>query len=362
VFRPTLVGARAGSSYAVLPFAADFNINRGAPGAETWNYRYQASSRVITLIYTSQTGTSRTTYFDVVDSVGYDTSNSVSNYDFEGGQGNDVLITSAGTDQLDGGDGDDKLFGMGGEDALFGGADNDMLLGGDDGDRLEGEGGDDLLDGGAGNDVYVINAGDGRDISSSITGADTLRFTVAFESISLGQSKDASGIEYLVLNTAGGTFDAATNTITTTSANTSANGGDGSDDTHYVAISNGFSGVNQKFEFAGDISFASFDEFYAAVNKPTYQRQGSGKIGGGRQDDRLEGDITDDELAGGSGNDTYVVNRYGGNERIIDDEGSNIIKFGVGITPDDVSVQWLGTSGAAESGLKIRIGIGAGNV
>jgi len=57
-----------------------------------------------------------------------------------------------------------------------------------------------------------------------------------------------------------------------------------------------------------------------------------------------------------------VVNRYGGNERIIDDEGSNIIKFGVGITPDDVSVQWLGTSGAAESGLKIRIGIGAGNV
>lgn len=73
---------------------------------------------------------------------------------------------------------------------------------------------------------------------------------------------------------------------------TSANGGDGSSDLHYVAISNGFSGAIQHFEFAGGVSFDSFDALYAAINKPKYNRQGSRQVGGRLSDDRLEGAVS----------------------------------------------------------------------
>ncbi|MDT7520614.1 calcium-binding protein [Rhodoferax sp. TBRC 17660] len=71
--------------------------------------------------------------------------NNAVNYVFDGGTGNDTLITA------------------GGEDVLLGGAGNDTLKSGAGADVLSGGAGTDRLEGGAGDDVYVLNRGDGAD-------------------------------------------------------------------------------------------------------------------------------------------------------------------------------------------------------
>ncbi len=63
----------------------------------------------------------------------------------------DIVHGGSGDDVLDGGAGDDRLYGASGNDSLMGGLDNDYLDGGL---------GRDILVGGAGDDVYVIDADD----------------------------------------------------------------------------------------------------------------------------------------------------------------------------------------------------------
>jgi Ca2+-binding RTX toxin-like protein len=85
-----------------------------------------------------------------------------------GGNGNDLILASAGVDTLNGspgadclvaGSGADTLNGDAGADILLGGDGNDNLSGGGGGDTLYGEAGDDALDGGGGNDVCDGGAG-----------------------------------------------------------------------------------------------------------------------------------------------------------------------------------------------------------
>ena len=47
----------------------------------------------------------------------------------------------------------------------------------------------------------------------------------------------------------------------------------------------------------------------------------------------------DDVLMGGAGDDTYVWNPGDGNDRIVDQQGDNVLRFGEGIAPDDVRVE-----------------------
>ncbi len=61
--------------------------------------------------------------------------------------------------------------------------------------------------------------------------------------------------------------------------------------------------VEKTYVYNGGVSFDSFDAFYAAINKPRYNRRGNGQVSGGVGDDRLEGDASNDELAGGRGDD-----------------------------------------------------------
>jgi Ca2+-binding RTX toxin-like protein len=69
--------------------------------------------------------------------------------------GNDKLYGGSGSDWLDGGAGDDLVSGMDGDDALLGGGGNDRLFGGNGDDYLDGGSGVDVLTGGAGNDTYA---------------------------------------------------------------------------------------------------------------------------------------------------------------------------------------------------------------
>lgn len=85
-----------------------------------------------------------------------------------GHEGNDLLWGGAGADMLDGGAGDDRVVGGGGDDIVRGGDGNDNL-GGDSG---YGDSGNDLVYGGAGDDR--LEGGPGIDRLYGEDGADTL--------------------------------------------------------------------------------------------------------------------------------------------------------------------------------------------
>ncbi|WP_158206785.1 RTX toxin [Pseudoduganella flava] len=74
----------------------------------------------------------------------------------DGASGNDVLSGAAGNDVLQGFGGNDKLDGGADNDELLGGAGNDTLLGGAGDDRLLPGEGVDLVDGGEGKDNVVV--------------------------------------------------------------------------------------------------------------------------------------------------------------------------------------------------------------
>ena len=76
------------------------------------------------------------------------------------GLGADSLFGALAADQILGGDGNDSLSGNGGDDVLQGGNDNDTLLGGVGDDSLKGDTGNDSLTGGDGADTMVGGAGD----------------------------------------------------------------------------------------------------------------------------------------------------------------------------------------------------------
>ncbi|MGO4705996.1 hypothetical protein AB4072_09500 [Microvirga sp. 2MCAF38] len=165
-----------------------------------------------------------------------------------GGAGNDTLIGGEGNDTLDGHGGDDLLIGNGGDDLLIGGSGNDTLNGGN---------GSDVLVGGSGNDVYYINdAGDviieTTDVSGGIDTAYIL-FDEAkgFTSYNLN---DTVGVEYLIIDP-------------------------------NATVGGSVSGNN----LANTIIGSAFNDTL----------DGGGVTNGGQ-----------DYLAGGAGNDTYIVSSY----------------------------------------------------
>lgn len=106
------------------------------------------------------------------------------NDNLEGNAGDDIVLGESGVDVLYGHDGNDVLDGGTENDLIFGGIGKDILVGGYGDDDLYGEigqdliaggAGDDLLSGGADNDVYLFKRGDGNDTLTDAEGVNTLR-------------------------------------------------------------------------------------------------------------------------------------------------------------------------------------------
>ncbi len=90
-----------------------------------------------------------------------------------GNAGNDVINSDRGNDFVSGGDGDDTINGgYTGNNTLFGDAGNDTINGGHDDDELHGGSGDDIMDGLLGDDI--INGGEGNDVITGYGGDDTI--------------------------------------------------------------------------------------------------------------------------------------------------------------------------------------------
>jgi len=211
-----------------------------------------------------------------------------------------ALLGTGVTDRIRGLAGNDLLAGFAGDDTLNGGAGADELQGGDGDDRLMGDGADtpfdqqgsDLLFGGGGDDVLQGDGGD--DQLDGGDGDDRL-----FGGLGNDYLAGASGGDRLF-------GDAGGDTLSGGSGEDLVSGGDGND------------------FLAGD--------------------DGDDQLLGGAGNDALDGGAGDDILFGGDGNDVYLFNVGGGHDYIDDNQGTNIIRFGAGITQSSLHVTRIGTS------------------
>lgn len=285
-------------------------------------------------------------------------------FDVIGTDANDVLQGVMGEiNRMQGGAGDDQLVGGQRDDTLNGGTGNDLLIGSYGNDVLIGGAGSDTLDGGEGSDTYVFNLGDGADL--------------VFDSNTSGQINTlrlGPGVPYPTLRLA-----ASANT--TNSADNTLMLDFGNGDMVSIANFDRHSPVSslsiQRFEFADgtvmtgqqlldlgisidstagdDVMYGSSlvdcmsgsggnDALFAGAGNDILDGgSGNDVLNGGVGDDTLQGGIGYDALYGGAGNDTYVFNWGDRQDRIIDNQGSNTLQFGAGISVADATFSKFGS-------------------
>jgi Ca2+-binding RTX toxin-like protein len=180
----------------------------------------------------------------------------------KGNKGDDYFIGLSGNDTLMGNSGDDRLAGGQGDDLLQGGNGNDVLNGGADDDRLEGGSGRDALNGGRGRDVVI--GGNGNDVARGGGGSDLV----------LGDDGDDK-----VIGSGG---------------KDRLRGGDGDDQIH------GGSGADTIKGNRGD------DEIFGGAGSDTIAGgRGADIVKGGKGTNILYGNRGSDELHGNNGTDEY---------------------------------------------------------
>jgi Ca2+-binding RTX toxin-like protein len=237
-----------------------------------------------------------------------------------GGAGDDFLFGDAdnpsasadGADLLDGEDGNDYLRGHGGDDVLFGGAGDDQLLGDGDGSRA-GETGADLLIGGTGNDLMNGGEGDDRYELSIGDGVDKIFDPAGTNTVVFGAGISASSIAVLQ-----GTDGNATFLVI----------GYGAGD--QLAVENGFN---------GGIQFYRFEDGTVLTPEEMARRLGRDQlvpVAGGPGDDTLTSTGFLEVLNGEAGDDTYLVGSAAERDIVADSGGIDRLRFGAGITADQV--------------------------
>ena len=265
-----------------------------------------------------------------------------------GSGGNDTLYGGEGNDSLYGGEGEDNLYGNEGDDRLYGEKGNDILNGG---------AGNDYLDGGIGDDIYTFNKGDGIDTVYDTGGADTIKFGegISKEDLIISKINDGwwdntfdmvirfKGREGDMLtikdvyadaqthstNNAIERFefsDGSTITLNELEANVMFKGTNGNDVIHGLNTNDIITGLE------GDDVLNGYDG-----DDALYGNEGNDTLYSHSGNDTLYGGEGNDSLYGGEGEDTYIFNKGDGNDVINDTSGNNTIRFGEGISKEDLT-------------------------
>ncbi|MDY0215175.1 MAG: calcium-binding protein, partial [Bacilli bacterium] len=263
----------------------------------------------------------------------------------------DFIITpTEGNDNLEYGDeknrinalgGDDIIHIGGGDDVLLGGEGNDRLYGEEGNDTLSGDKGDDILYGAEGDDTYVYARGDGKDtiveddfINWGQTGNDTLKFAEGISAADLILRQVGDDL-VVALKEDGKSFEELSDKITLKKWSTYDDANSRDYSRAYYAVEN--------FAFSDGTSWSTSD-IIANIGSDVDET-----IIGFNQADTLEGKKGDDTLLGHLGDDTYIFNRGDGHDTIYDygrkgddysyyDAGNDTLKFGDGITEDDLNI------------------------
>ena len=241
---------------------------------------------------------------------------------YTGGPGNDAFTGTAGDDEMNGNGGDDTLHGGGGNDHLYGGEGSDHLYGEDGNDFLDGGAGVDYLYGGSGDDAYIY---DGQEQLQELAGAgtDTVESSVSYTLAANFENLTLTGAAYQ----AGG--NDLNNVLIGTSGANRLYGGQGSDRMIGGAGDDAYQVDDQGdlvIEAAGDgvdsvqseISYWLADNVENLTLVPTLQPNGTrvpqGIEGyGNALDNRVIGNLANNILGGGAGNDTLTG--WGGADR-----------------------------------------------
>ncbi|MDT8338592.1 MAG: Ig-like domain-containing protein [Sulfurimonas sp.] len=224
---------------------------------------------------------------------------------------------------------------------------SDEIIGTDAADQLIGGIGDDYLAGGKGADTYLFNRGDGHDTiyEYSNGGVDTLLFGEGIVKEDL-VFKNIGGNLIIGLKEDGKNFEELNDTIE-------------------IAYAFDMSNEIEKFVFANgeEIAFNDLEAYGAfdgndqirgtAVADTIKAGAGNDTINGNSGNDVIAGGIGNDTIDGGEGNDVYIYNRGDGQD-IINYyyntqytnyyAGADRIKFGDGITKNDIIASYSGSS------------------
>lgn len=113
----------------------------------------------------------------------------------------ETLAGNDGADVIYGGGGNDTIFGAAGNDKIYGGAGNDRILAGMGDDTIDGGGGTDFLSGGMGNDTYIVNTTGATLYEQAQGGIDTIvtsfsswTLTAMFENLTYSGSGAFRGV------------------------------------------------------------------------------------------------------------------------------------------------------------------------
>ncbi len=259
---------------------------------------------------------------------------------------------------------DNTLTGATGNDELVGYAGNDVLDGGK---------GADLLVGGEGNDTYIVDNADDVVIELNNEGIDLIKSSV---SLTLSQN-----FENLVLTSSENTNATGNDQVNIIQGNSGDNridGGKGADimagglgndiyivDNNADVISEGNNAGNDTVISSVSFSLTNNVENLSltgtenlmgsgnALNNVISGNAGKNLLQGGAGDDILVGNKGDDNLDGGIGNDAYIYNLGDGLDRIADIAGSDVVRFGEGLTLDKLALRTVATAAGIQAQIRV---------
>lgn len=224
------------------------------------------------------------------------------------------LTGTAGDDTIVGTNAIDRMSGFGGNDVLQSGAGDDVL---------DGAAGADTMSGGAGNDTYLVD--DSRDAVVEVTGEGT---DTVQSSVSYGLADNVEKLTLIGSATLNGTGNALDNVLTGTTGDNALDGGLGADtliggagDDIYL-VENVGDVVTEQVNGGSDTVLSAVNYALGAdVENLTLTGLAAINGTGNALDNVLIGNTAANALAGGAGNDTYVI---GAGDTIIENANQGI--------------------------------------
>ena len=266
----------------------------------------------------------------------------------EGDATDNTLTGSETGETIYGYEGNDTINALGGNDKIYAGEGNDTINSGSGNDIITGGTGDDKITDTSGNDTYIYNFGDGNDTIKDTYGTDTLQFGegISKENIKfLGLKNDliisfTNSEDSIVLK------DFCSSTVSRIEKFTFADGsiltseqilsilevkGDESDNTL-----TGSEAGETIYGYGGNDTIDSL-----GGNDKIYAGEGNDTINSGSGNSIIVGGSGDDIITNDFGNDTYIYNVGDGNDIISDYQGTDTLKFGEGISKENIKFQGL---------------------